>query len=282
MKIVYLGTAAAEGIPAMFCACETCKRALARGGKNIMTRSQMLIDEGLLIDFAADTYAHFLSQGKTLCDIEHILITHAHVDHFTFESFFCRYESIAYNLKVEKVKMYMSEYSYMLMQRCFALRHKLDAEKLAKRFEFVILKPYEEIKAGEYTITPLPAVHASPEEALLFLIEKDGKTIFYGNDTGYFSEEIDNYLVKKGKRIDLLSLDCTKCDTEFEYYTHMSMSEGKRIADRFLEKGLLSENVKLYYNHFSHNGSMIYDDLKQVAKDKYGFEAAHDGLVLML
>ena len=282
MKVVYLGTAAAEGIPAMFCGCEVCKRALARGGRNIMTRSQMLIDEGLLIDFAADTYSHFLSQKKTLCDIEHILITHAHTDHFTFEEFFNRYEGIAYNVKVEKVKMYMSEYAYKLMKSSFAIRNKMETEQQAKRFEFIILKPYEEIKVGEYMVTPLPAVHAAPKEALLFLIEKDGKTLFYGNDTGYFPETIDDYLVQKRKKIDLLSLDCTKCNTEFDYYTHMTMLEGKRIADRFMKKGLLSENVKLYYNHFSHNGAMIYDELKQVAKEQYGFEVSYDGLVVVL
>ena len=36
MKLQFLGTAAAERIPAMFCACDTCKRALRAGGRNIM------------------------------------------------------------------------------------------------------------------------------------------------------------------------------------------------------------------------------------------------------
>ena len=33
MRIKYLGTGAAEGIPGMFCACAACKRALKAGGK---------------------------------------------------------------------------------------------------------------------------------------------------------------------------------------------------------------------------------------------------------
>ena len=33
MKIKYLGTAAAEGITAVFCECETCKKAIELGGK---------------------------------------------------------------------------------------------------------------------------------------------------------------------------------------------------------------------------------------------------------
>lgn len=33
MKIKYFGTAAYEGIPSLFCQCETCKRAMKLGGK---------------------------------------------------------------------------------------------------------------------------------------------------------------------------------------------------------------------------------------------------------
>ena len=128
----------------------------------------------------------------------------------------------------------------------------------------------------------MPAVHASEGEALIFLIENDGKAFFYGTDTGLFSEEIDDFLIKEGKKIDLLCLDCTKCDTEFNYFIHMSMSEGHRIADRFAKKGLLKENAILYYTHFSHNGKMIYDDLVKAAKDKYGFNVAYDGLTITL
>ena len=55
MRIKFLGTAAAEGVPAVFCNCETCKRAKARGGKDVGTRSQILIDDDTLFDFPMDT-----------------------------------------------------------------------------------------------------------------------------------------------------------------------------------------------------------------------------------
>lgn len=67
MKIQYLGTAAAEGIPAIFCECDTCKKARSLGGRNIRTRSQAIIDENVLIDFPADTYMHFLPTYKNDC-----------------------------------------------------------------------------------------------------------------------------------------------------------------------------------------------------------------------
>lgn len=279
MRIQYLGSAAAERIPALFCACDTCKRALRASGRNIMTRAQMLINDDLLIDFSGDTYSNFIKTGKTLCDIEYLLITHAHEDHFTFEDFFSRFYSIAYNIKAEKLSVYLSRVAYDMMIQSLKIRGT-SLDELFKRFEFNILEPYTNIKIGDYDITALPATHASEGEALLFLIEHNGKAIFYGNDTGFFPEEVDEYLVKLGKRIDILSLDCTKCDTEYNYYTHMSMSEGRKIADRFTSRGLLNDNARLLYTHFSHNGHLIYDELVPIARDKYGFDVAYDGLTI--
>ena len=70
MKIQYLGTAAAEGIPAIFCECENCRKSRMAGGRNIRTRSQALIDDRLLIDFPADTYMHFLQYNVPLAKIK--------------------------------------------------------------------------------------------------------------------------------------------------------------------------------------------------------------------
>ncbi len=53
MKIQYFGTAAAEGSPALFCNCTICEEAKETKGKNIRTRSQMLINDDQLIDFSA-------------------------------------------------------------------------------------------------------------------------------------------------------------------------------------------------------------------------------------
>lgn len=82
MEIQYLGTAAAEGLPALFCDCETCRKARVAGGKEVRTRTQAVVDRRVLIDFPPDTYAHALSYSLKLGQIQHLLITHSHMDHF--------------------------------------------------------------------------------------------------------------------------------------------------------------------------------------------------------
>ena len=82
MKLQYWGTAAAEGVPAIFCRCELCKEARKRGGRNLRGRPNALVDGVLKIDFNADTYAQSLRYGVDLTEIHHLLVTHTHSDHF--------------------------------------------------------------------------------------------------------------------------------------------------------------------------------------------------------
>lgn len=60
MQICILGTAAAEGLPGLFCHCPCCERARALGGKNIRTQTSLVIDEAWMVDFPPDTYLHTL------------------------------------------------------------------------------------------------------------------------------------------------------------------------------------------------------------------------------
>ena len=84
MKIKYLGTGAAEGIPAIFCNCSICKNAKNMKGKEIRTRCQAIIDEEIIIDFGTfvkkkqhhswkQEWCCFFSRnlGRIFCVIQH-------------------------------------------------------------------------------------------------------------------------------------------------------------------------------------------------------------------
>ena len=106
MKIKFLGTAAAEGFPAVFCNCEYCNKARELGGKNIRTRSQSLIDDKILIDFPNDTYSHFLTNGIKGHEIEYLFITHPHQDHLSIDDLYMRQGAFAHNMKVPTLKIF--------------------------------------------------------------------------------------------------------------------------------------------------------------------------------
>jgi phosphoribosyl 1,2-cyclic phosphate phosphodiesterase len=101
LKIKYLGTAAAEGWPSLFCNCDYCIKARALGGKNIRTRSQCIIDDKILIDYPSDSYTHALNYNVDLSHIHSILITHTHQDHLYLEDLGLRSDGFSHKIDGE-------------------------------------------------------------------------------------------------------------------------------------------------------------------------------------
>ena len=92
MQVTFLGTAAAEGIPALWCACEHCAAARRERGRSLRRRSALLIDGRLLIDFGPDIVDAVAQLGLDLSPVRTLLITHDHEDHLHLPSLAIRRE----------------------------------------------------------------------------------------------------------------------------------------------------------------------------------------------
>ena len=77
MKLQFLGTAAAEGIPSLFCQCDVCEKARARGDREIRSRSQAIVNDCLIIDLPCDTFYHATRFGIDLSRTRNFLISSA-------------------------------------------------------------------------------------------------------------------------------------------------------------------------------------------------------------
>ncbi len=275
MKIKFFGTAAAEGFPGLFCSCEYCEKAREKGGKNIRTRSQTLINDDLLIDFSADTYLHVLNYGLDLRKVKACLITHGHDDHL--HSFDLHYRCYGYSyFKDEENKkplqIYSSKKTYDVMSKIVEKSIKRDEKSLTHK----ILEPFNTYNILNYKITSLKADHDKRLDPMFYIIEKDAKVILYAHDTGYFPKETWEYIENSKIKFDFVSLDCTSTYETDAYSNHMGLTACKDVKDRLLKKNA-DENTIFYLHHFSHNGRFIYEDLVPVAK-KLGFNVSYDSL----
>lgn len=273
MKLTYYGTGGAQGLPALFCDCATCRRAWEKGGKNFMTRSQSLLtdEQGkkLLIDFPPDTYDHVLRFGLDLRGISDLLITHAHGDHLHVDDMTNRH---GYRVEMPEDNPVMTVYG-----------SDVTGQKLADllsnpkgRFVFRELKPYETAQVASWECTPLPANHSKELHSLLYVLRRGGASLFYGNDTAYFDAEVWDYLASVPP-MTLVSLDCafTGLDLHFE---HMGIGDCLRTADRMMELGCADEKTRFYLNHFAHF-SMTYDEIADACRDTR-LTPAYDGLTV--
>ncbi len=268
MKIKYLGTAAAEGIPGIFCSCDTCERARKTGGKNIQTRSQAIIDDSLLIDLPPDTYMHILHGGLNLSNVEHCLITHPHQDHFYPDELSMREPGFCVAKK--PLTVYAGETAHNILCDYIERRH------LQSNTSAVRISPYESFTAGDYRITAIPATHDEKIHSLIYAIEKDGKALLYAHDTGILTDESWDFLKKSGIKFDFVSIDCTGVLLTGWTHGHLSLDTCVTFKNKLAEYGTVKETTVYCVSHFSHNSLATRDEIVPYA-DKLGFSVAYDG-----
>ena len=277
MKITYLGTGAAEGIPALFCNCKYCTEVRRRGGKEIRSRAQVLIDGELSLDFPPDAFYHAAVFGAEFSAVKYLLVTHSHMDHFYASDFVLR----GYKYALNPVSLTLDIYGNAEVLEVFeeSTRREIKPE-VKEHIRLHELKPFERATFGGYTVHPLRAQHSS-REPLLFLIEKDGKRVLHLADTGRLPEESLAYLKEQGGApLDLVTLDCTFVWGETKQNArHMGLDEAMRTIASLKEIALVDGHTKKVITHFSHNSAPSKKTLKK-AEREYGVIAAYDGLTL--
>ena len=276
MKFQYLGTAAAEAIPALFCGCPNCVKSREIGGRAIRTRSQAIIDGTLLIDFPADTYAHFITHRIDTLKLSACLITHTHHDHL--------YPTDIGNLTPTTAKVPEGFHITFCGSDKVgeAIEPQLTALAKYERTSFTELKAFEPAQIGKYTITALPAIHDPKSGPFFYMISDGEKTILYAHDTHYFHDDVWAYFEKTKPHFDLVSLDCTNACLPLRYIGHMGLAENVQVRKRMTEIGAADAETIFVCNHYSHNGThVVYDDFVPVA-GKEGFLVSYDGMTITL
>ena len=272
MKIRYLGTAAAEGWPALFCTCKACKLAREKGGRNIRTRSQSIIDDRLLIDFSADTYWHFIKNDIKMDEIGACIITHSHEDHLYAEDFCNRRTGFAH--LDEGSAEYLTVYG---TQRPVQKVTEATSRCAPDRIHTQVLERFKTAKIDGYDVTPMDADHDPYADSVIYIIERDGKAMLYAHDTGIFPETDWEYMTARGIRFDFVSLDCTGGLYAQYERGHMGTNACEKVKARMIAEGLADDKTVFCLNHFSHNGGAIYDEIAPAMGEK-GFLVSFDGM----
>lgn len=193
--------------------------------------SSALIDGILLIDPGPHI---FLSAGKyriNLSEVKYVINTHTHSDHYCEDSLKRLEENGA---------------------------------------EFISFKEGETKVIGEYVISAFKANHGTCENALHFIIEKDGKRLFYGLDSCWLLYDEVEAIKKNG--VDAAVLDATigniKGDYRiFEHNNLYMIKEMKSVLEPFIKRFIIS-----------HMAYTLHDNHKILSEEmiKSGIETAFD------
>ncbi len=276
MELLLLGTGAAEGWPAPYCACPNCEEARRRGGPNLRARSGALLDDDLKIDHSADTVLHMQRCRRSLASLRTLVFTHQHSDHILPQELRWIAPPFTRTPPAQPIAVYGNQQVLALLRDEFAL-----STQAAQYADLHLLEPLQRVTTPDGDeILPLPADHV--EGALLLCITRSaargGKTLFYGHDSGFYPPATLDAL-GAGRPLDIALLDCTNGGQTTNNRGHMGVDGVAQMTEELRRRGAVTDATRVIATHFSHNGGLLHEELVR-AFLPHGVEVAFDGMLV--
>lgn len=285
MELVLLGTGGAYRYPSLWCSCKNCEEARQRGGRNLRSNSCLWLKPNLLIDFPPEIGSLSDHNHISLSNIQAILFTHSHPDHF-YPWYFQwhsrrRYshedqlsssvEDSACLSRLSTLNIYGSSYV------CSTIKRTLGMKELEYDIILNDIRPWKEFKIGNYAITPVLANHNVLEDtAFNYIIHEQstGATLFYGLDSGMPAEETLVFLTKFSFDVVIVDTAGGGVPDEKVPAGHMNISMASELRRKLLRAGVLKKEGYFILSHFTHFAP-IYDVLARDIEDvtlKIGYD----------
>jgi len=285
--MLFLGTGASEMIPNPMCGCPVCRAALrSTDPREKRCRSAALFDEETLIDCGPDVISACARYGASLENLKRVLLTHTHSDHFsdvTLENLqMCITEA-------PRLEIYMSKAAWRGLQGYWSLLEEQNPslrQKLYGRWPnyctFIPMELYTDYPMGDMIVSAVEGRHSGfyeGENSLNYLIRKEGKTIFYGCDTGLFFPESLEYL--KNFRIDTLVIEFTFGKATLPRDAkHLTLETLKETLEALKAQGTIDGDTEIWATHIGHKGGMLHQECNEALQSIWNgnIQAAYDGL----
>ena len=272
MEIQILGTAAAEGWPAVFCGCETCRSARETGGENIRSRASIQFGAQHRIDLPPDTWFHEAHEGADLSKLEHLFITHSHRDHWSPPELGNLIPPFAHG-RSEPLKVHGNN---VVTRQARELSVSNEGTGLVA----VEVEPFVPIQAGNMAFTPIRASHMLDEDEVCvnYVASSGDRTVLYACDTGWYPEDTWEFL--EATRLDAVISECTSGPHDGGK-GHLNFEGLFAMKERLEQSGTISAGGVFVATHFSHNVGLLHKDLEYIL-GKRQILAAYDGMQISL
>jgi phosphoribosyl 1,2-cyclic phosphate phosphodiesterase len=275
VELLYLGTAAAEGYPALFCSCDHCRAAREAGGRDLRRRTAALIDGELLIDVGPDLLASAHALNLSLDRVRWVLQTHGHSDHLLESNFNFREQGFT-GTTPEWWELCGSQPTI----DAIAAYGRLEQKRLTLR----AVTAFETFSLGPYTVTALRARHDMRIDPLFYAIRRGESALLWANDTGAFFPEtwqaLDQ-LAAEGVRFGMVGIEATvgtqPTPNADQPGGHMNIEQCGWHHQELGRRGLLTAGAQRFAQHMSHHKNPLHAELAELLRP-YGVTPAYDGL----
>jgi len=193
-------------------------------------------------------------------DIDLVLISHLHGDHFGGLAFLI----LEYLYETPLRKNLVIAGPRHLEQRTWKLFHDLypdsDTSKIARKLKFVVLEPGKRTRLGRMRVDTIRTPHTVKDVSLALRIEAGGKSVAFTGDTGWTEE-----LIPFSAGADLFLTECTFFKTRTDF--HLSYPQIAANRERFSARRMI----------LTHIGREVLERMSQVE-----IEMASDGMTIDL
>lgn len=269
MKITFLGTGAAEGVPSPFCDCATCLHARKNKGKNIRKRSSILINKDLVIDLGPDFVTAASSLGLSFSSLKYAMVTHSHFDHFHPN-----------NLEIRSsryIKPSPNPIHLVAGPTVFNEIDKIGFKDEDLGISRLPILPFKSVSLPPYSIYTISATHAlNLGDAMNYVIDDGINKILYATDTGIYDESTFNKIADS--KFKLIIIDLTNGEGKTSM-NHLNIAGLKLMINRFKDIGVISNDTSIYATHFSHKKNPPHNEL-ELSLSKLGVFCSYDGLIV--
>jgi phosphoribosyl 1,2-cyclic phosphate phosphodiesterase len=225
-----------------------------------------------------------VSAGIDMYDVEHILVTHTHGDHFTLSALMDKQMSRQTNGR--PLSVYLSEPARAYIEGLVAALSlsAADLRWIDGNLAFVGLDYFHKYTIGGLSVQTIKGNHTAHgvnENSINYLVSTPGgKQFLYACDTGYYVEETWAYL--SGRRVDTLILECTfagRTDRGEFPEGHLDLASWFKSLERMTWIGFIDARTAVYATHFNpHQGLSHFEIHERLQQSVYRATAAHDGL----
>jgi adenosylcobinamide kinase / adenosylcobinamide-phosphate guanylyltransferase len=248
VEVTLLGTGAADGWPNAFCGCASC--AVARNSGEIRSQSSALVDDVLLLDCGPETPRQAVRAGRSLARVRSILVTHAHPDHF--DPAMLLYRSWVTDTPLEVVG------PAPVLDAC---EHWITPGD--DRITLTAVKAGQQLQVGAHLVTVLPARHAHPGTAVLYVVERDGRRLLYATDTGPLRQRDLEPL--SGRPCDLVLLEETFGDRPVPAADHLNLRTFTDTVELMRQAGVVTASTDVVAIHLGHHNPPLRELTERLA-----------------
>ena len=259
------------------------------GGRNLRWAAQAFVSPDILIDFFDDRQIIRFDVPRE--SIRHLLITHCHYDHLNPVALIEFAASLPHPLDVYGTRLVEDSLEFHATHRWDAESGRFQTHSVRRNWRFHPVKPQQILQVGDVTVTAVQANHSInkglahvpffPLEhvALNYVIDRGGKTIFYGLDSSYTLPSTLDFL--RRYRFDVAVLDVTfgQMDIDPAKSGHHNFTMIEETIRELRDAGIISDETTIVASHLAVSYTKPHDDLVDEARER-GITLAYDGMVL--